>query len=172
MTPLPMTPSTFLESAVLPALDLLPSKMNSPEAQVMLVSIAQQESGLKTRTQYNGGPARGLLQFELGTQASKGGVWGIYLHSASRYWLNSLCQDRGVQFDPVAIYNTLATDDILAAGLGRLALFVDPKPLPSLSDKVGSWALYQRVWRPGQPRPDTWPDYYSAAVSAVEAVAA
>lgn len=167
-----MTLSDVISTAVAPALAILPQQMDTPEARVMLLTMGLQESRFTWRQQMGGGPARGFWQCELGTQQSRGGVWGFYLHPASRYWLSVLCKARGVSFDAVSIYNTLANDDVLAAGVARLGLFTDPKPLPAITDVIGSWNLYQRVWRPGKPRPDTWPDYHAQAVAAVQTEAA
>lgn len=162
-----MTPSEVLRTAIAPALAILPSQMDTPEARVMLLSIGLQESRFVARQQMGGGPARGFWQCEPGTQKSRGGVWGFYLHPASRYWMSVLCKARGVAFDAASIYNELDGDDVLAAGVARLGLFTDPRPLPATNDPIGSWSLYQRVWRPGRPRPDTWPDLHAQAVSTV-----
>ena len=96
-----MTVADVLRGPVTDALRILPSRMDSPEARVMLLSIGLQESRLHYRRQI-GGPARGLWQFELGTKESRGGVWGVYLHAASRYWLQSLCEAFGCDFEPRA----------------------------------------------------------------------
>lgn len=124
---LPISPRQLLVDVVLPALKLLPAAMNSVEALVMLVAIALQESGLEHRWQVidakrpdKKGPARGLWQFELGTKESRGGVWGVYLHEASRYWLAQVCAARGVPFQPRAIWLALETDDVLACLVARL----------------------------------------------------
>lgn len=161
-----MTLSNVISTAIAPALALLPSEMDTPEAHVMLLTIGLQESRFTTRQQF-GGPARGFWQCEQGTQKTRGGVWGFYLHPASRYWMSMLCAARGIAFDPVAIYDALDNDDVLAAGVARLGLFTDPQRLPATSDVIGAWALYTRVWRPGKPRPDTWPDLHAQAVAAV-----
>lgn len=161
-----MTLSDVISTAIAPALALLPAQMDTPQARVMLLSIGLQESRFTTRQQI-GGPARGFWQCEQGTQASRGGVWGFYLHPASRYWMSTLCAARGVAFDPVAIYDALDDDDVLAAGVARLGLFTDPQKLPATDDVAGSWALYLRVWRPGKPKPDTWPALHTQAVAAV-----
>ncbi len=55
-----MTPAEALASAVVPALSLLPGKMDTPEARVMLLAIGLQESHLTFRRQRPTGPARGL----------------------------------------------------------------------------------------------------------------
>ncbi len=161
-----MTLSDVISSALVPALSILPAQMDTPEARVMLLSIGLQESRFQYRQQI-GGPARGFWQCEQGTQKSRGGIWGFYLHPASRYWMSVLCQARGVAFDPVAIYSAIDTDDVLAAGVARLGLFTDPQSLPAVSDATGSWSLYQRVWRPGKPHPDTWPALHAQAVVAI-----
>jgi len=163
-----MTFDEVIKTAVVPALDILPRAMDSTPARVMLLAIGQQESGFAVRRQYGNGPARGFWQFEQGTQKSRGGVWGVYLHDASRYWLSVLCAARHVAFDPVAVYNALEHDDVLAAGVARLLLFTDPMKLPAVDDGPGAWALYLRTWRPGKPRPETWAGYHRAAVKAVQ----
>lgn len=185
MMALPATPEQLLDEVINPAAELLPAGWNTPEAQVMQIAIALQESGLATRRQYGDGPARSLWQFERGTQASRGGVWGIYLHPASRTHLQGLCEARGVPFDPASIWSRIEVDDLLAACCARLLLRTDPYPLPAVNDFVdpvhhidpkdpkasASWKLYYaRTWRPGRPHPEKWPANHSAAVRAVTAL--
>ncbi|WP_369952261.1 hypothetical protein [Ralstonia syzygii] len=150
-----MTLADVIKTAINPALAILPSAMDTKEARVMLLAIGLQESRFQYRRQV-GGPARGFWQFEEGTKQTRGGVWGVYLHDASRYWLDRLSASRGVLFQPDAIYRALDTDDVLAAGLARLMLFTDPRRLPTVTDTDGAWALYLRTWRPGKPRRDSW----------------
>jgi len=157
--PLPISPRAF-DALIMPAaLALLPVKMASRPARVMLLAIALQESSLAHREQI-GGPARGLLQFERG-----GGVRGVLTHPASRDYADRVCRLRDVQPTPAQVYAALAGDDVLAVALGRLLLWTDPQALPD--DEQGGWALYARVWRPGHPRPDDWPGNYQTAIRAV-----
>jgi hypothetical protein len=172
MIPLPMSPQTFNDQVLTPALALLPVAMDSKKARVMLIAIGLQESRLAHRWQVlqggGKGPARGLMQFEQGTAASRGGVWGVFLHPASRYWLSVLCESRGVGCEPRQIYAAIEVDDILAAGVARLLLFTDPHRLPEIDDVQGAWHLYaNRTWRPGKPKPDSWRANHKAAVLAV-----
>lgn len=145
-----------IAKAILPAMAILPAGMDSREARVQLLTTGLQESRFEHRRQMGNGPARGFWQFEEGTRLSRGGVWGVYLHDSSRFWLDRLCASRGVQFLPNSIWSALETDDVLAAGVARLLMFTDPKRLPSVDDVDGSWGLYLRTWRPGKPRPETW----------------
>lgn len=157
------TKDTFL-SAYLPAIDRLPSKMDSPEATVIMYAIAMQESRMIYRRQLGNGPARGLWQFELGTRQSRGGVWGVFLHTASSTLLAEMCNLCAVRFEPEAIWKALETDDVLAACVARLLLYTDPKPLPAVTDEAGAWELYaNRCWRPGKPHPQTWPLFHAEA---------
>jgi hypothetical protein len=158
------------EAAIVPALALLPRPMTSQKALVMLLAIGLQESRFEHRAQLVAGrpdlkgPARGFWQFEQGTRSSRGGVWGVFLHDASRYWLNELCTARGVPFNPPAIWSAVENDDVLAAGAARLLLFTDVRPLPELDDEAGAWRLYAfSTWRPGRPHPETWPAFHKAA---------
>ena len=156
-----------VERAIEPALALLPARMDTPAARVMLLAIGLQESRFVHRRQI-GGPARGFWQFEKGSRASRGGVWGVCLHPASKGHLAALCKARSVACDPDAIYAALEYDDVLAAGVARLLLWTDPKALPSVGDADAGWALYLRIWRPGKPHPKTWPALYAQAMAAVE----
>lgn len=151
-----------ISSAIAPALALLPGRMGSPAAHVMLLAIGLQESRFVHRRQI-GGPARGFWQFEKGTRASRGGVWGVFLHAASKDHVTALCKARSVAYDPDAIYAALEYDDVLAAGVARLLLWTDPKPLPAVGDADAGWALYLRTWRPGRPHPHTWSNLYRQA---------
>jgi hypothetical protein len=161
---------SITRSAIDPALALLPPQIDTPEARVMLLAIGLQESRFMHRFQKVAGqplakgPARGFWQFEKGSQASRGGVWGVVLHDASRFWLSHLCQKRGVRFDATDIWQAIEKDDVLAAGLARLLLFTDPKRLPAVTDVEGAWGLYAyRCWRPGKPHRATWDEFHKAA---------
>ena len=158
---LPERCSAILEFSIEPALALLPAKMTSDKARVMLLAIALQESRLTHRKQI-GGPAKSFLQFESG-----GGVRGVMSHSASSTPAQIFCQSLSVPFDRHAIFQSMEFNDVLAFGLGRLLLYTDPKSLPEIGDAQGAWDLYQRVWRPGKPHRQTWDEMYKTAVSAV-----
>ena len=151
--------------AVSKALFMLPPAMTSPQARVMLYAIGLQESRFQHRFQVvNGkpsakGPARGFWQFEKG-----GGCKGVVNHAASRFWMANVCAARDVPFDAAAIWNAIETDDVLAAAAARLLLFTDPARLPGVGDQKGAWDLYIRVWRPGKPHPQTWPELYAEAM--------
>lgn len=162
-----------LNTAVVPALKLLPGNMGGDKPAVMLLAIGLQESRFEHRFQVvqgkpgAKGPARGFWQFERGTRASRGGVWGVYLHQASRGHLATLCTARGVRFEPDAIYAAIETDDVLAAGVARLLLWTDPKALPVVGNNDAAWNLYLRTWRPGKPHPATWGKLCDKAAFAV-----
>lgn len=161
-----VTPLAQIITSIRAALALLPPAMTSLEAWIMLLAIGWQESRFLYRRQKGNGPARGFWQFELGSRLLGGGVWGVYKHKASSFWLSELCKARGVAFEPRAIYDAIEFDDVLAAGVARLLLFTDPKRLPQAGDQEGAWVLYaKRAWRPGKPHPETWPAIYSRAVA-------
>ena len=165
-----MTLEEITAQAINPALALLPGGMDTPRARVLLQAIGLQESRFECRRQLGNGPARGFWQFEQGTRASKGGVWGVYLHPASAGFLRQLCVARGVQHSPTDIWRAIEHDDVLAAGLARLLLWTDALPLPALGDEAGAWDLYaRRCWRPGKPHPETWPGFYARALRFVGA---
>lgn len=143
------------------ALLLLPAKMTSPQAEVMLLAIGLQESRFTHRRQI-GGPARGFWQFEKG-----GGVAGVLRHPSSKDIAVRVCDARGVA--PVAeqVYQRLEHDDLLAAAFARLLLWTDAGKLPALGEADSAWRLYLRTWRPGKPHPATWPLLYAQALAEV-----
>lgn len=172
----PETLKNILVRAIAEAMALLPAAMDTHAARVVLLAIGMQESRFLHRFQVvHGkpgakGPARGFWQFERGTRASKGGVWGVFLHPASRYWLSVVCAARGVSFDPDVIWAALEYDDVLAAAVARLLLFTDAKRLPATDDVAGAWSLYAlRTWRPGKPHRETWDEFHAKARAAVAA---
>lgn len=152
MIALPATPPAVLAQVIVPALERLPESMRTPRAQVLLLAIALQESGLAARRQVNG-PARGLWQFEVG------GVQGVLTHRAS------------APFAPRAtaevLQASLETDDQLACRVARLLLYTLPTALPPLGQAELGWAQYTAAWRPGKPRAITWARNYRAALETV-----
>lgn len=150
-----------MATAIEPALALLPAKMDTPAARVMLLANGLQESRFVHRRQISG-PAVGFWQFERG-----GGVLGVLTHPSSWELSRALCAARDVEPTTTDVYNSLSHDDVLAAGFARLLLWTDPQRLPPLGDVDGAWSLYLRTWRPGKPHPQTWPALYAQALSAV-----
>ncbi|CAB3952649.1 hypothetical protein [Achromobacter piechaudii] len=164
-----MTLSEIIKTGIDPALALLPAKMDTPAARVMLLAIGLQESRFQHRRQLVGNPPRPIGPAKSFWQAEQGGgmVHGVRLHAATRAAAAALYQARGVPARDAAIWDAIENDDVLAAGLARLLLWSDPKTLPAIGDADGAWALYLRTWRPGKPHPDTWPDLYRQAVAGV-----
>jgi hypothetical protein len=155
--------AAIMQSAVLPAMQLLGKRMDTLEARLMLLAIGLQESRFVHRCQVldggGRGPARGFWQFERG-----GGVRGVFNHPATRPLLVGLCAAQGCAFNIGEIWTRLETDDILAAGVARLLLWSDPKPLPHVDDVEGAWELYaERTWKPGKPHRETWDRFHALA---------
>lgn len=154
--------SEIRRSAIEPALLLLPAKMCSPQAQVMLLAIGLQESRFIHRRQIRG-PARSFWQAERGG----GMVHGVLRHPLTRILAVKVCDARGVKPVDEQVYAAIEHDDVLAASLARLLLWTDPGKLPAIGAEQCAWDLYLRTWRPGKPHPDTWPDMYAQALEAV-----
>ena len=103
------------------------------------------------------GPARSYWQFE-----RPGGVVGVMKHPTTEQHMRDLCADRGVAFDSHALHNAMETDDILAAGMARLLLWADSKPLPNLdASHQEAWDCYIRSWRPGKPHRESWDEFHA-----------
>ena len=162
-----MTPNTWCITALIPALNLLPTKLDTPAARALLIAIGLQESRLKHRKQVNG-PARGYLQFETG------GVAGVLNHHAIRDMAQEFCDDLDYPVERDAngkadwecvkhIQSALEHNDVLAAGLGRLNLFWLPQPLPMATQAWEGWNQYIAAWNPGKPHLETWANFYEVA---------
>lgn len=156
-------------NAIHEAMCLLPAKMRSREAEVMLAAIGLQESRFKYRRQLVGKPARPVGPAKSFWQAEQGGgmIHGVRRHALTSQVAAKLIEARGVSPNDRAVWDAVENDDVLAAGLARLLLWTDPKPLPRIGDADAAWALYLRTWRPGKPHPETWPSLYADAVRAV-----
>lgn len=161
----------IIRSAINPGLALLPPKMDSTEARVMLLAIGLQESRFLYRAQkiagrpYEKGPARGWWQFERG-----GGVVGVMTHPATNEHAHYVCGVRGVPFDSVLVHAKLEEDDVLAAAFARLLLWADRRALPSLdASHEEAWDCYIRCWKPGKPHRHTWDEFHSQALGQVPA---
>jgi hypothetical protein len=162
MLSLPATPLDALTQVIAPALThLLPVTFDGPQARVLLLAIALQESGLRTRAQAAGGPARSLWQIE------PNGCSAVLANPASKSQAAVVCSLRGITPDSVNVYAAVTNDDVLACALARLILWCDPEPLPLVGDIEGSWLYYGRNWRPGRPRLTDWKVNYQAAQAAV-----
>ena len=166
-----MTLSEIRARAIKPALALLPARMSSPEAEVMLLAIGLQESRFEHRRQLVGSPPRPTGPAKSFWQAEQGGgmVSGLlhYHDDRVRDLAVGLCAVRGVEPAPRALWDAIEQDDVLAAGLARLLLWTDPGRLPRLGDAGGAWQLYVRTWRPGKPHRSTWADLYEQALAEV-----
>lgn len=160
---------------LLPALMMLPETMRSDRAKVLLCAITLQEDPEGHRFQVldrkdltKKGPARGLLQFELG-----GGVAAVMRRGApSEPWASMVCETRGVKWDRRTIWENLEFDDVLAFAFGRLLLLNLPQALPSPTDAHKAWAQYVEAWGPGKPHPEKWPENHAEAVAFVATLGA
>lgn len=166
------------ETAVRPALGLLPVAMTSPAAIVWLLTVGQQESSLTHRFQLiedgsgqlarnadgtlKKGPARGLWGFEMG-----GGTRGVLFHPRTGELAIKVCQERGLQkpVEPRAVWEAFEADDVLAAAFARLLMWTDGYPLPRRDDLEAGWQMYAtRLWRPGRPRYEHWSDNHARSL--------
>lgn len=160
-----MTPADALTRIIRPALTRLPDKMTSQPAIIMLLAIGLQESRFLHREQI-GGPARSYWQFE------RGGLVGLFTHPATREHAVSVCRALGFDASAWATYDNLLESDALGCCMARLLLWSDPAPLPAADDPGRAWSLYLRTWRPGKPRPESWPECHRQAREAAAEVPA
>lgn len=158
-----MTLDEIMAAGIEPALAWLPPKMTSPEAKVMLLATGLQESRFIHRWQVLNdpdvkGPARSFWQME-----RNGGVNGVLTHPAVRDLAAAACARQGVPAEKMAVWLAIENDDFLAAVFARLLYWTAPGALPRVTQTDAAWALYLGTWRPGKPKPDTWPVNHKAA---------
>lgn len=155
-----MTTLDYLHRSVIPAAyTLLPPAMNSPNATMILLAIAMQESKAAHRRQV-GGPAHGFFQFE-----QNGGVRGVLTHQASRGPIAAVLGTLRYPGTVAACYMAIEDNDVLAVCFARCLLWTLPRPLPALGDLDGMWADYLDAWRPGKPHRDAWPTNFAIAIN-------
>lgn len=158
-------PQDFLTVAIAPAMKLLPPKMDFPAAHAMILACCLQETDLRHRRQI-GGSARGYAQFEL-----HGEIAEVLRHRASAESARAMCRALDIPPSPSRVYQAIEYSDVLAAAFARLLLWRDPEPLPrdrGEGSRARGWAIYARMWKPGHPRPEKWPEAYAQAWEAVE----
>lgn len=148
---------SYPKAAIETAFQLLPVKMDTPLARVILAAIGYQESAYQVRIQYGNGPARSYWQFENGRLA---GINGVLTHRASAELAKSVCKARSVAPERMAVWKAMETDDVLGAAFARLLMYTDPFALPDTQQEA--WEMYaKRLWRPGKPHPDKWPQSWA-----------
>jgi hypothetical protein len=161
-----VTPELFLNLSIKPVLNWLGEPYASPAREVLLLSIALQESRLKWRVQMgvDGRPlphlGRSFYQFEMN------GVTGVLNHKRCG-WVHERCGELGFTPVPVVIHDAMAEADHLATVMATALLWSDTRRLPEVGDMHGGWLLYKRTWRPGVAREETWAPCYAAAMAAV-----
>lgn len=147
---------------ILPAaLALLPRKMDSLEARVLLMAIGLQESRFLERRQLRAGPALSFWQFEPGQLS---GFAGVFRHAATKDLARHVAlQLRYQSHDVEALRRASEHNDVLACAIARLLLWTIPRPLPDVGNVDEAWAQYLEAWRPGAPQPSTWHALHSEA---------
>jgi len=140
-----VTPRECLAHVIRPACALAGPRFVDPRAEVALLAIALQETGLATRRQQGGGPGRGYVQFE------RAGIAGVLTHSASAVAARALLRTLAypATITPAEVHGAVEHNDLLCLGLARLLLFTVPAPLPALGDRDETWSQYVAAWRPG-----------------------
>lgn len=143
------------------AASLLPASMDTPAAWAMLYAIGSQESRLDARRQI-GGPARGFWQFEFS------GIKGILNHPVSKPLIHAVLDRLDYDYLPDTSYTAIEHNDVLAFAYARCLLYTLPASLPLKGETQKAWGQYIEGWRPGAPKPLTWPVNFDAAWIAVE----
>ena len=168
-----MTPELLLKTAIIPALGMLDSKLDTPAARAMLIAIALQETGLRARRQMleardhwwesKPGKGHGFWQFE-----RDGATRGVMVrHAAASAIVLPVIDALLYPRDPYGVHEALIHNDVLACVLARALLYSTPDAMPRPNEPEKGWAIYLKAWRPGKPHPEGWPENYRIAWEAV-----
>lgn len=157
--------STIVLAAIRTALtDFLPSRMDTPAARLMMLTIQKQEDPEERRYQVvkrtagtlpenivgertAKGPARSLWQFEAG-----GGIKGVLTHRSSAEYIGGVCEHFAIPKTPTMCWRAVEDNDVLAACFARLLLWTDSGAIPKVGEEdaaAKSFDMYLRTWRPG-----------------------
>lgn len=152
-----MLPKILNEQILTPAFQLMAdARFDKPQARVQAVAIALQETALRNRIQQPNGPARSYWQFE-----RNGGVAEVMVHAATGPRLRPIVTLLNYNFDKHQLHDVMAHNDLLAACMARLLIYIDPRPLPTTAAQ--GWEQYLARWRPGKPHKATWQDNWDNA---------
>ena len=158
-----MTPQRLLKLAILPALAELSELgvKHAPTTARFLLAIALQESGLRYRRQLTAGgeeagPAMGFWQCEVG-----GACKGVLRHAVTEVRMTKMCEAFNVRPEPLALWEAIRYNDVLAAVVARLLVLTLPQAVPETAED--GWKQYLEAWRPGKPRPDEWAGCWAVA---------
>ncbi|MBK9427324.1 MAG: hypothetical protein IPN63_08030 [Gammaproteobacteria bacterium] len=168
-----MTPELLLKTAIIPALGMLDSKLDTPAARAMLIAIALQETGLRARRQMleardhwwesKPGKGHGFWQFE-----RDGATRGVMVrHAAASAIVLPVIDALLYPRDPYAVHEALIHNDVLACVLARALLYSVPDALPGPNDPEKGWVQYVSAWRPGKPHVEPWANNYRTAWATV-----
>lgn len=142
------------------ALDLLPAAMRSQSAVAMLIAIGLQETRFLERRQRQADvPALSFWQFERGESS---GFAGVFRHPSTR----TIARDVARRLcytttDLEQLRRASEHNDVLACAIARLLLWTLPEALPMQDNPAEGWAQYLAAWRPGDPKPQTWPAMFN-----------
>lgn len=154
-----MTPADLLNTVVRPSLEAMPEKYRGQWPEIMLLAISAQETQDQFEDQIGGGPGRGLWSFESESVAD----------------VLERCHDAAIALEalgvpaiPAVAYDALDHNNFAACVLARGKLYLDPRPLPQ--DPQTAWTYYDRLWDPGEPRPNRWDTNWKTAYLTVMGV--
>jgi hypothetical protein len=164
-----MKHTLFLRSILRPGLEFMADvlgedRMSTDTAEVLLLSIALQESACRWRRQQPG-PARGFWQFE-----RRGGFVEVREKATTKPKLELLLKELNLptasDADEPALWDAFEDSELAQVCFARLLLWGDPQPLPLIGHAGDAWSVYLRNWRPGKPRLQEWPGNYQKALEA------
>ena len=133
---------------------------------VLMTTIAGQESDWTYLVQEDGGAAHGLFQMQ------ENDIQDIMTNLVSEKLFVAGMDDFGINTRTAAhLWDILSTTagESLSVFLARLNLWCDPRPIPAYDDQTALFEYYSATWRPARPNFKRWQMVYGLAMTAVPA---
>lgn len=146
-------------SAQLPAMD-------TAKARLMLLAISGTESEWTFRVQKPVAYAHGFWQFE-----KRGATLEVLTNDRVSGMAATLCAQNNVTGGLDEVFDAIIDHDFLACGFARLALWLNPNPLPELGQEAAAFRYYVNTWHPGKPDAARFARYYALSMSTVRSSA-
>jgi len=165
-----MIPYDYYKYVVKPAMELYDEKFTLVYEPItiakQIIAVSMQESGLVTRRQFGGGPARGYLQFE---------QYGVILdivtrRNGSRFarmFNLTLNEYMTLKETATELYVAVEYNDILGVMMMIDKYRLDHISIANDTTDDQRWDAYIKTWAPGKPRREHWGISCAAARGAV-----
>lgn len=163
-----MTPTEFYETVLVPGLNktakIAPHLPRTRSLEVLMTSIAGEESNWTERVQISSGMAHSLFQIQENT------INDIIENPASAELFVAGMDDFGMNVRTAKhLFDIMAEPkgDVLSVFLARLDLWCNPRPIPAHDLEGPLFQYYAETWRPAHANKKRWAVVFAEAIAVV-----